>query len=392
MRQLPTVSKKLNSVCDVSVGNRGGSSAQQTLGRRIVSLSAAVVILAVSTAIALNSAASPSSAVVAEVVEADVRVTGSVEEGPPGGGISTNDEMRYRVTIENRGPDDIPARSILLTASVERAGGGLATIEVSRFNGPLIPAPGGDCGVGRRQIILCTNSQEIRADRDITLVFANRHPAAEAGQLSFGVTVAPRDERYTDSSGGNNGFRGPTYVFADQPTTTTTTMPTTTTTIETTTVPSDSTTTVDPNEPTTTVDPNETTTTVAETTTTLATTTTTVPTTTTLATTTTLPTTTTTMAPTTLDVTTSIDVMADEDATLPSQGSSSVLGASDQTEDPTSDADEVVLGPTAQDDRGPPYLLLVGIFAVLLLMGGVGLALYAHYNRPPPLVDIRQYR
>lgn len=85
--------------------------------------------------------------------------------------------------------------------------------------------------------------------------------------------------------------------------------------------------------------------------------------------------------------------MVDGDASLPDQSSGSVLGATGEAE-LDDDGQEIAapLGPEANDDGGPPVLLIGAILAVLLLTGGVGLALYAHYNQPPPLVDIRQYR
>ena len=53
----------------------------------------------------------------------------------------------------------------------------------------------------------------------------------------------------------------------------------------------------------------------------------------------------------------------------------------------------VVLGPEATaEDGGPPYVLLGGLVALVLLLGGIGLAVYAYYDRDPPLVDIRDYR
>ena len=364
------------------------------VGRRMAVAVTAWTVVALSALFALVVAPTASSAVVAENIQANIRLQGSVEEAAPGEGIDTQDELRYRITIANQGPDDIPAGSLVVVASVTKADGSVATIEVSRFNGPLGRASNGSCGVGRQETLTCTNRQDIDSGRDISLVFGNRHPTAEAGPLTFSITVAAAPDTFTDTTPGNNGFSGPSYTFAEQPiTTTTTTIATTTTTMmadTTTTVdPNEPTTTVDPNEPTTTVDPNETTTTTLETTTTILETTTTVAPTTTLA-----PTTATTVAPpTTVEVTTSIAAMADDEAALPGQeSSSSVLGATGETEDPTTGGEALALGPTAQDSGGTPWLLLGGIFAILLLIGGVGLALYAHYNRPPPLVDIRQYQ
>ena len=378
----------ISTVSDVQGGKIGGRY-RVDAGRRIAVTLTAWAVVVVSGLFTLVVAPSASSAIVAENTVADIRVQGSVEEAPPGDGINTQDEIRYRITIENRGPDDIPAGSLMVVASVATSDGGVATIEVSRFNGPLGRADNGSCGVGRQQTLTCTNRQNINSGNNISLVFGNRHPTAVAGPLSFSISVTPVGDAYTDGNAGNNGFSGPSYSFADQPiTTTTTTIATTTTIME------DTTTTVDPDAPTTTVDPNATTTTLAESTTTLESTTTTVATTTTLAPATTLPATaaTTVAPPTTVEVTTSVAAMADGDASLPGQeSSSSVLGATGETEDPTAGG-QVALGPTTQNDGGTPWLLLVGIFAVLLLIGGVGLGLYAHYNRPPPLVDIRQYR
>jgi hypothetical protein len=383
------VSKEcISTVSDVQGGKLGGHHRVDAI-RRIAVTATAWAVVVMSALVALVVGPSASSAIVAENTVADIRVQGSVENAAPGGGIDTQDEIRYRITIENRGPDDIPAGSLLVVASVATAEGGVATIEVSRFNGPLGRAGNGSCGVGRQETLTCTNRQDINSGRDISLVFANRHPTAVAGPLSFSISVNPAGDAYVDGNAGNNSFGGPSYAFAEQPvTTTTTTLATTTSIME------DTTTTVDPDAPTTTVDPNATTTTMPESTTTLESTTTTVATTTTLAPATTLPATTaTTVAPpTTVEVTTSVAAMADDDASLPGQeSSSSVLGATGETEDPTVGG-QAALGPTTQNDGGTPWLLLAGIFAVLLLIGGVGLGLYAHYNRPPPLVDIRQYR
>jgi len=53
--------------------------------------------------------------------------------------------------------------------------------------------------------------------------------------------------------------------------------------------------------------------------------------------------------------------------------------------------DQMVLGQSGGGpaDGGPPYLLLAVLAALVLVIAGVGTALYAHLNRPPPLVDMR---
>lgn len=326
----------------------------------------------------------PAAGVQAQAVvpSADLRLSASVEEGPPGGGVTTGSEMRYQITIENRGPDPIPADGIALVIFVDRSDStDAATIEVSRFgSGTLKNLPGGACGVGRHQILRCTNRQEIAPNQAVSVQVGHRHPAALTGQLSFFAEVTPRNVAFIDPGEGNNSFRGPSYSFRNPPTTTTTTAMTTTTTEPTTT-------TTDPNS-TSTSDSTSSSTSTSSSSTTSSTTTTTAPTTTTTA-----PTTTTTAPTTTIEVSTSsLELMAGTDATLvpPSSNVASVLESTGSAEELDPDA-AVALGPRGEDDGGPPYLLIAGFLAVLVLVGGVGLATYSYYNRDPPLVDIRQY-
>ena len=368
---------------------------------RLASSVLALLIAAISLTAALASTAAPASAVVEEAPVAELVVAGSVQNAPPNAGATTASEIRYRVTVTNRGPDPVPASSIRFTISVLINGGpDRSTIEVSRFNAPFIPL-GGACGVGRQTVLSCTNSQQLAVGQDLVLVLEHRHPATAAGTHAFSFQAAPVGQSYTEGNTANNGFGGPTYVFANPPTTTTTTIaPTTTlppttvpettaaettlpeTTLAETTVPESSTTEAE----STTSSTEESTTTLESTTTTEATTTSEAP--TTLAPTTTVP--------TTLAPDTSVDALAGSEAALPDQdqGSGSVLGATGEAENAVAEgsSQELVVAQAAEDDDGGfPVLLLVGVFAVLLLLAGVGLALFAHYNRPPPLVDIRQF-
>ncbi|MGI9598204.1 MAG: hypothetical protein ACR2QK_18720 [Acidimicrobiales bacterium] len=328
-----------------------------------------------------------------QVPAADVRISGSVEERPPSDGATTGSEMRYRLTIENRGPDPIPANGISLVIFVDRSDStDTATIEVSRFSsGGLSNIPGSVCGRGRHQVLRCTNRQQIEPGRDISLDIGHRHPVAIAGQLSFFAEVSPRNNAFIDAGESNNAFRGPSYVFQNPPATTTTTLPTTTvlptstTGASTTTDPSSTTTT---NGSSSTTEAGSTTTSSSSTTTTASTTTTTAPPTTT----TTAPSTTTTStAPTTALVTTSSLALLSDSSALPSPDSSLDPGSGGSGEQGVSDA-SVVLGPRSEDDGGPPYLFIAAVLAGFVLLGGVGLAAYVYYERDPPLVDIRRYQ
>ncbi len=340
----------------------------------------------------------PSGQAQVVLLAADLRVSGSVEERPPGDGVTTGSEMRYRITIENRGPDPVPANGLALLIFVDRSDSTqTATIEVSRFSsGGLKNIPGSSCGRGRHQVIRCTNRQQLEPDQEITLDIGHRHPAAISGQLSFFAEVTSRDRIFVDPGENNNGYRGPSYVFRNPPPTTTTTAPTTSVPPSTTTTVVESTTTTDGNESTTTSDGSTSTTEATTTSTSEATTTTTEATTTTTeaTTTTTEATTTSTSEPTTTTTeattTTTLELRNGSDATLISPAS---------TPDPSNgsggDGDEgvaVALGPQAEDDGGgPPFLLIGGLLAALVLLGGVGLAAYTYYDRDPPLVDIRQF-
>ncbi len=314
--------------------------------------------------------------------QADLRLTGAVEQGPDRGGIDTGSTMEYRVTVRNEGPNPIPARGLLLVMFVDRADGAdLATIEVARFSddGGLRPAPGGDCGNGRRSLVQCTNRQTLEAGQEINVRIGHRHPTAEAGTLSFVAEVSVTAPTLSDPVPGDNSYRGPNYQFRNQPPTTTTsstttTLPTTTESSTTTTDPS-STTTTDPNTSSTTI---ESTTTTAESTTSSSTTTSSTTTSTTSTT-----TTTTTTLPSTTATETSLAALTGS-ATLPA-GPSSVQGATDTS------TDQLVLGESGgvPSDGGPPYLLLAVLAALVLVIGGIATALYAHLNRPPPLVDMR---
>lgn len=322
--------------------------------------------------------------------QSDLRLSGSVEERPDGGGIDSGDTMEYRITVRNEGPTTVPARGLLLVLFVDRADASdLATIEVASFNdgGGLRPAPGGACGNGRRTLVQCTNRQALETGDEITLQISHRHPVAEAGTLSFVAEASLAQPTISDPVPGNNSFRGPNYQFRDQPATTTSTTVTTTTTTmpttmdpSTTTDPNASTTTMDPNASSTTMDPSSTTSSPS-TTTSSSTTTTTTTTTTTSTTTTTAPTTTSTT--TTTEPTTSLAALSGS-ATLP--GGPTTVPAATETS-----AEQLVLSQSGSvpSDGGPPYLLLTALAALVLLIGGVGVALYAHLNQPPPLVDMR---
>jgi hypothetical protein len=291
---------------------------------------------------------------------ADVRLGGSVEESPPAQGIGTGDTIGYRLSVQNQGPDPVPAGGLLLVLSVGAEGGGLATMEVARFNdgGLLQPAQGGACGIGTRQLIQCTNRQQLEPGQEIGLVIAHRHPAPVAGSLSLSAEASIVSASVSDPDAGNNRYGGPTYRFTIQPSPTTT-MPTTTTTVD----PS-STSSSDPDSSSTT---------------------------TTLESTTTLPPTTTitTLPPTT---TTALEAMTDDDATL--VGSQATLVAPADGSAQTDDDQELLLAPSAEepgDGDGPPLVLLGALGALVLLAGGVALALYLHLNQAPPIVDIRRF-
>ena len=125
------------------------------------------------------------------------------------------------------------------------------------------------------------------------------------------------------------------------------------------------------------------------------------PTTTTLATTTTtLPTTTTTLAPTTTTA-----ASATTTTILASTVSSAEAGVVATGETGQSDPNSVsVLGATndgsvvdggeaaalaAPGNGGINWLLVAGLLAGALVLAGLGVGTYAYYNRPPPLIDIR---
>ncbi len=309
--------------------------------------------------------------------QADVRLTGTVGEGPDPGGVDTNSTMEYRLTVRNEGPNPIPAGGLLLVLFVDRAEGtDRATIEVARFSddGGLRPAPGGDCGNGRRLLVQCTNRQNLEAGQEINLRIGHRHPSAEAGTLSFVAEVSVTQPTLSDPVPGDNSYRGPNYQLRNQPPTTTTSTTTPTTTESSTTTDPSSTTTTDPNGSSTTV---ESTTTTSESTTTSSSTTSTTST-------TTLPSTTTTL-PSTTGTETSLAALSGS-ATLPA-GPTTLQLATD------SSSEGLVLGESGggPTEGGPPYLLLAALLALVVLIGGVGTALYAHLNRPPPLVDMRTF-
>lgn len=317
----------------------------------------------------------------AQAPSADVRLQGLVEQRPDGGGISTGSEIGYRITIENNGPDAVPAQAISLVMFVNRSDSpDMATMEVSRFSSRgLQEIPGNACGQGRHQVIRCTNRSAIEPNGSITVELAHRHPASIAGQLSFFAEVSPRNLSYIDGSDNNNAFGGPGYRFANQPTTTTTAAPSTTTT----TTPSSTT---EDSSTSSSDSTDSSTSSTASSTTAPSTTTSTTSTTVTTTTSTTTPSTTSTTEATT----TSIE-LTDSDATLVPADStdSSVLGAVGTAEEP---GEQVALGPQDEDGGGPPYLLIGALAAALVLLGGVGLAAYSYYyNQDPPLVDIRQY-
>jgi len=295
---------------------------------------------------------------------ADVRLSGSVEEGPPAQGIATGDTMRYRISIRNQGPEPIPAGGLLLVLSVGREDGGPATMEVAGFNDDanLRPAQGGACGIGTRAVLRCTNRQLLQPGAEIALVVAHRHPAPEPGSLSFVAESSIVSAGISDPDLGNNSYRGLGYRFTIQPSTTTTSS----------TVPPSSM--VDPSTPTSDASSSTTVTTLATTTTTSAPATT--------APTTTLPTTTTTV----------LQAMTDESASL-IVSQPTLVGAAGPS-DQAGDDQELLLAPTAQEPGGgdgPPVVLLGALGAVVLLAGGVALALYLRLSQEPPLVDIRRF-
>ncbi len=312
--------------------------------------------------------------------QADLQLIGAVQEGPPGGGVTTGDTMVYELTIRNNGPSPIPADSLLLVLFVDRSDSAdQAPMEVARFNagGDLVAASGGGCGNGTRLVIQCTNRQALAENEEIRLRIGHRHPEALAGALTFVAEVSGSRNLFDDPTAGNNSFQGPTYGFVNPPTTTTTSTTSTTTTTEssTTTSTSDSTTT-STSESTTTSDS---TTTSSSTTTS---TTTTAPTTTTSTTSTTAPTTTTSTEPST---TTTLTGLAGS-GSLPT----SVQGVGDSVDGLP--ADQAVAAPSVEEPSdGLPVLLLAALAALFVLLGGVGLGLYAYLNRPPPLVDIRRF-
>ncbi len=375
-----------------------GNSPRRAATGMVTAVLRPVLAAAVITVLSTVSAA-PASAVVV-TPEVDVQILGAVVQAPSSGGISELDEMRYRVTVRNLGPNPLPARSVSIVIRVVNASTPNASnVEVARLTGPVEPEPGGECGTGRRPVTRCTNSQEVPVNGEFQMIVGHLHPEVEAGTLSFVSEVVAREGAYTDPVTGNNFFRGPTYSFLNLPEETTTTTavedPVETTLVETTLSPPEETVsslpeeTVSslPEETTSSVELESTTTTLAPTTlattTTLSTTTTTVPT-TVSTTTTTVPTTVSTAA------TTSIQPLSDSGADAVGGNEGEVLGASGVAEDP--DVAAPLAPGTSDDEGGPPLLLIGGFLAVLVLIGGVGAAMYAYYNRPPPLVDIRQYR
>lgn len=372
------------SVSSVKFRTVGGTMSERSLRRpvigSVVAAARAVLALAV-VAVMATLTATPASAVAVVVPEIDIQLQGTVVQAPPADGISQLDEMSYQLTFRNLGPDPLPARSLSIVVRVDNASApNASTIEVTRLSGPTEPEPGGECGTGRRPVTRCTNSQELAVGGEFQMVVGHLHPAAEAGTLSFIGEVTPREGAYADPASGNNFFRGPTYSFVNPPEETTTTTsveePTETTVVEpTTSVPEETSSSVE----------TETTTSIEATTTTLAATTT-APTTTVATTATTLPTTVAT-APTT-----SIEQLADTDAEVVGENAAAVLGATGVAEEDPDTAAAPLAPSTSDGGGGPPLLLIGGFLAVLVLLGGVGTALYAYYNRPPPLVDIRQYR
>ena len=322
----------------------------------------------------------PGSAQAAVLPSADLQLVGAVEEGPPAAGVTTADALSYRLTVRNDGPAAIPAQSLLLVVFVERSGGAdPVTIEVARFSHgqSLNPAPGGECGNGRRLVVQCTNAQAIAPGDEISLQITHRHPAAEAGALSLVAEVSRARNLFADPEPGNNSFRGPAYGFIDPPTTTTTT-----------TMP-DTTTTIDPSSTSSSSSTSESTSTSSTTTTSSSTTTSTTTTTTTTSTTASTTTSTTTLPSSSSTTSTSLSALTGS-ASLPTSPSQ-VQDVAGTSQGPGEG--EAVAAPSLEQgsNGGPPYLLLAALAALVVMLGGIGLAAYAYFNRPPPLVDIRRF-
>ena len=344
-------------------------------GRRPVPLMPLLVLVASTALVWLV----PGSAQAAVLPSADLQLVGAVEEGPPAAGVTTADALSYRLTVRNDGPAAIPAQSLLLVVFVERSGGAdPVTIEVARFSHgqSLNPAPGGECGNGRRLVVQCTNAQAIAPGEEISLQIAHRHPEAEAGALSLVAEVSRARNLFADPEPGNNSFRGPAYGFVDPPTTTstttTTTMPDTTTTID----PSSTSSSSSTSESTSTSSTSSSTTTSTTTTTTSTTTTSTT-------------TSTTALPPSSSTTSTSLSALTGS-ASLPTSPSQ-VQDVAGTSQGPGEG--EAVAAPSLDQgsNGGPPYLLLAALAALVVMLGGIGLAAYAYFNRPPPLVDIRRF-
>lgn len=346
-------------------------------GRRPVPLMPLLVLVASTALVWLV----PGSAQAAVLPSADLQLVGAVEEGPPAAGVTTADALSYRLTVRNDGPAAIPAQSLLLVVFVERSGGAdPVTIEVARFSHgqSLTPAPGGECGNGRRLVVQCTNAQAIAPGEEISLQIAHRHPEAEAGALSLVAEVSRARNLFADPEPGNNSFRGPAYGFVDPPTTTSTTT--------TTTMP-DTTTTIDPSSTSSSSSTSESTST-SSTSSTSSSTTTSTTTTTTSTTTTSTTTSTTALPPSSSTTSTSLSALTGS-ASLPTSPSQ-VQDVAGTSQGPGEG--EAVAAPSLEQgsNGGPPYLLLAALAALVVMLGGIGLAAYAYFNRPPPLVDIRR--
>ena len=313
------------------------------------------------------------------VNEYDISLSGQTQIGPSPGGVGLGDEMSYVLTLSNRSGVAVPAGGAIITASVNRSGQRNASrIASTGLNGGGFSINnGGDCAVGNvGRAIRCVNSVEIAPGAGIELEIYYTHVQDEDAQLVFFAQASLNNGAF-DPVATNNAFGGAAYTFADNGTTTTTTIEPTTTTVE----PTTSTT-----EEETTTTEEETTTTVEETTTTeTPTPETTVP--TTVAPTTEAPTTVTTV-PTTVDPAT--------DSTLETRAegdSSGVLGATGTASDASPPDAEVSLEPLAPtaESGGFPLLPLAAVAVLGLLIAGATVAYYRLSDDDPPLVDIRQY-
>ncbi|MGH1488223.1 MAG: hypothetical protein ACRBK7_02325 [Acidimicrobiales bacterium] len=352
-----------------------------------------------------------------EVPTVDLELNGSIETGPPSRGVSTFDVLEYRLTITNLGSVPLPAEALSLKVFVDNdSTRSNAEMEVFRFNGSDF-RPLGICGGARTREILCTNRRIIEPEKSISVVVRHRHPEPLAGELRFFAELGPNNGGYVEPRGGlsNNGFSGPSYVFANPPTTTTTTAPPTTTTASTTSTTESTTSTTDPT--TTTTDPDASTTTTdangsstTETTVDSSSTTAASSTSSTEATSTTEASTTTASTTTTLVITTSTTSTTappSSSSTASTSGlpittiiaSPSLIAPNDDSVEALradlelSDADSALALGAGNDNNGggPPYLWIVAGIAALALLGGIGLAAYTLYRPDPPLVDIRQW-